>query len=232
METFHLRKDIARLAVLQRSELINPKLKKIRKLFGRYLFTNFFSKNFINSKEIGEKYYKIMNDELITLNKYLKTGQNILSIGSGIGGLEILIQKFFKGCKFTFIEKNYISSKVKYGWDDKNIEAYNSTKLLEKFLIENGMEKSDFNIFDFDNNHFPSKKFYLITSLYSLDYHYNFNFYINYLKKVCTKDTLIIFDTIRAEYFNSVFKDVSIIKVENNTVHKSKRVVCKNFLNN
>ena len=32
MKTFHLGKDTARLAVLQRSELISPTQKKIRKL--------------------------------------------------------------------------------------------------------------------------------------------------------------------------------------------------------
>ena len=67
MKTFHLGKDTARLAVLQRSELISPTLKKIRKLFGRYLFTNFFSKNFINAQDIARKYCEVMNYEIGTL---------------------------------------------------------------------------------------------------------------------------------------------------------------------
>ena len=131
MKTFHLGKDTARLAVLQRSELISPTLKKIRKLFGRYLFTNFFSKNFINTQDIAKKYCEIMNDEINTFKNYLNNDFNILSIGSGIGGLEVLINSNFKGSKFSFIEKNYISKKVKYGWDNKNIEAYNNIKLLK-----------------------------------------------------------------------------------------------------
>ncbi len=229
MKTFHLGKDTARLAVLQRSELISPSLKKIRKLFGRYLFTNFFSKNFINPQDIAKKYCKIMNDEISTFKKYLNHDLNILSIGSGIGGLEVLINANFKGSKFTFIEKNYISKKVKYGWDDKNFEAYNSIKLLEKFLIENGINNSDFDIFDFDNDVLPKKKIDLVTSLYSLDYHYDFKFYSDYLKKICSDGTVIIFDTIRAEHFYNVFQNVDIIKEDSNTVHKSKRVACKKF---
>ena len=36
METFNINRNIAHLAILQRIELASPKLKKIRKLFGRY----------------------------------------------------------------------------------------------------------------------------------------------------------------------------------------------------
>ena len=229
MKTFQLGKDLARLAVLQRSELTSPKLKKIRKLFGRYLFTNFFSKIFINPAEIGDTYYRVMKNELDTFSNYLNKNQNYLSIGSGIGGLEVLIHSYFKGCKFSFIEKNYVSKKVKYGWDEKNLEAYNNINLLDTFLLKNGMDSKDYDIYDYDKDILPHQKFDVITSLYSLDYHYDFSFYIDYLKKVCSEDTLIIFDTIRAEYFYSVFQNVDIIKEDSNTVHKSKRIACKKF---
>ena len=135
METFNINRNIAHLAILQRIELASPKLKKIRKLFGRYLFTNFFSKNFIDTQNIAKKYCEIMNAELYTFNNYLNNGMDILSIGSGIGGLEVLINANFKASNFTFIEKNYISKKVKYGWDNNNFEAYNNIKLLEKNLV-------------------------------------------------------------------------------------------------
>ena len=99
-----------------------------------------------------------MNDEISTFKNDFNNDLNILSIGSGIGGLEVLINSNFKGSKFSFIEKNYISKKVKYGWDNKNFEAYNNIKLLEKFLIQNGINNSDFKIFDFDNDTLPKKK--------------------------------------------------------------------------
>ena len=170
-----------------------------------------------------------MNAELYTFNNYLNNDMDILSIGSGIGGLEVLINANFKGSNFTFIEKNYISKKVKYGWDNNNFEAYNNIKLLEKFLIQNGVDNADFDIFDFDKDILPKKKFDLITSIYSLDYHYDFKFYADYLKKICSDETVIIFDTIRAEHFNDVFQNVDIIKEDSDTVHKSKRIACKKF---
>ena len=64
----------------------------------------------------------------------------------------------------------------------------------------------------------------------SLDYHYDFDLYKDYLKKVSSDNTKIIFDTIRADYFEKIFKKVEIIKTDVDTVHKSKRIVCSEFL--
>ena len=93
----------------------------------------------------------------------------------------------------------------------ENEEAYNSFELQRLFLETNGINKNNFYLFNCDKDKFPIMKFDVITSLFSLDYHYDFNLYINYLKKVSTDYTKIIFDTIRAEYFNKVFKNVKII---------------------
>ena len=75
------------------------------------------------------------------------------------------------------------------------------------------------------------KKFDVIISLLSLDYHYDFNLYSEYLKKISRDDTKIIFDTIRADYFKKIFKNVNIIRSDANVVHKSKRILCSHFLN-
>ena len=53
----------------------------------------------------------------------MRQNQKILSIGSGLGGLEIEILKKFASSKITFIEKNYTSDKIKYGWDYENKEG-------------------------------------------------------------------------------------------------------------
>ena len=42
-------------------------------------------------------------------------------------------------------------------------------------------EKNSDKVFDFDNDTLPSKKFDVVISLYSLDYHYDFNQYTKYL---------------------------------------------------
>ena len=77
----------------------------------------------------------------------------------------------------------------------------------------------------------PNKYHDYILSLYSLDYHYSFDFYQNYLKSISNNNTKIIFDTIRPNYFKDLFKNVEIIKSTGNTVHKSKRIICNEFKN-
>ena len=218
---------------MQRIELLSPFLVKIRKLFGRYIFSSFITKHFLNSKIVGQKYYKIMLDEFFTIEKFIKPNDNsFLSIGGGIGGLELLINENFKDKNYFFIERNYVSKKVKYGWGGMtNLEGYNDLELQKDFLLKNNLREDQINIFDYDLDELPEIKFDVIISLLSLDYHYDFNLYADYLKKVSKINTKIIFDTIRADHFKKIFKNVEIIKTDFDTVHKSKRVVCSQFLN-
>ena len=232
MNSFVLPKKAARLIVLQRIELAGNFLKKIRKLFGRYFFSNFITKYFLNSVKIGNEYYKIMHDEFLTIKKFISDDDNLfLSIGAGVGGLEAIINQNLPEKNYFFIEKNYISKKVKYGWTGQSkSEAYNSLDIQKEFLLANKMNDQQINIIDFDAGNLPMKKFDIITSFFSLDYHYDFHLYSDYLKKVSKKNTKIIFDTIRADFFKKIFKNVEIIKSRSDTVHKSRRIMCSEFI--
>ncbi len=234
MNSFVLPKKAARLIVLQRIELAGNILKKIRKLFGRYFFSNFITKYFLNSVKIGNEYYKIMHDEFLTIKKFISDDDNLfLSIGAGVGGLEAIINQNLPEKNYFFIEKNYISKKVKYGWTGQSkSEAYNSLDVQKEFLLANKMNDQQINIIDFDKDNLPMKKFDVITSFFSLDYHYDFHLYSDYLKKVSKKNTKIIFDTIRADFFKKIFKNVEIIKSRSDTVHKSRRIMCSEFIVN
>ena len=232
MESFILINKTARLAVLQRIELASPFLLKVRKLFGRYIFSNIITRFFLNPKSISREYYKIMLEEFLTIKKFISSNDKFfLGIGSGIGGLELLINQNFKDKNYYFIERNYVSKKVKYGWGGiVNKEAYNDLELQKNFLKINNMNENQINIYDYDKDDLPEIKFDVIISLFSLDYHYDFDLYIEYLKKISKSDTKIIFDTIRSDYFKKIFKNVEIIKSDLMTVHKSKRIACSQFL--
>ena len=232
MESFILQNKTARLAVLQRIELASPFLLKIRKLLGRYIFSNIITKYFLNPKLISQEYYKMMQEEFLIIKKFISSNDKFfLGIGSGIGGLELLINQNFKDRNYHFIERNYVSKKVKYGWGGMvNDEAYNDLELQKNFLKINNMNENQINIYDYDKDDLPEIKFDVIISLFSLDYHYDFDLYIEYLKKISKSDTKIIFDTIRSDYFKKIFKNVEIIKSDLMTVHKSKRIACSQFL--
>jgi len=234
LKSFYLPNKAARLVVLQRIELISSFLKKIRKLFGRNFFTNIITKYFLNSKQIGIKYYEAMQSEFLTFKEYIDFNEDeyFLSIGGGIGGLELIINENLQNKNYHFIERNFISKKVVYGWSGKvNNEAYNDLNIQKSFLEINGMKPSQINIFDYDKDKLPDQKFDVIISLLSLDYHYDFEIYIEYLRKISNLNTKIIFDTIRPDYFLKIFKNVKVIALQENTTHKSKRILCSQFLN-
>ena len=234
MKSFYLPNNAARLVILQRIELISSFLKKIRKLFGRNFFTNIVTKYFLNSKQIGIKYYEAMQSEFLTFKEYIdfNEDEHFLSIGGGLGGLELIINENLQNKNYHFIERNFVSKKVVYGWSGKvNNEAYNDLNIQKSFLEINGMKPSQINIFDYDKDKLPDQKFDVIISLLSLDYHYDFEIYIEYLRKISNLDTKIIFDTIRPDYFLKIFKNVKVIALQENTTHKSKRILCSQFLN-
>ena len=229
---FYVNKKEARLIVLQRIELCSDFLKKIRKLFGRHFFSNFITKFFLNSKTIGKSYYNRMNEEFKIFEKHIDhNDKNVLSIGGGMGGLEVILNNNCEVNFFDFIERNFVSKKVVYGWSNNNSEAYNNLNLQTQFLIKNGLSKKKFKVFDFDNDTLPSKKFDLVISLYSLDYHYDFNQYVEYLKRNTHKESKIIFDTVRPDFFKNIFNEVIILDETIKRVPSSKRLLCKNFLN-
>jgi len=234
LKSFYLPNKAARLVVLQRIELISSFLKKIRKLFGRNFFTNIITKYFLNSKQIGIKYYEAMQSEFLTFKEYIDFNEDeyFLSIGGGLGGLELIINENLQNKNYHFIERNFVSKKVVYGWSGKvNNEAYNDLNIQKSFLEINGMKPSQINIFDYDKDKLPDQKFDVIISLLSLDYHYDFEIYIEYLRKISNLNTKIIFDTIRPDYFLKIFKNVKVIALQENTTHKSKRILCSQFLN-
>tara|TARA_B100000941_G_scaffold250551_1_gene196871 strand:+ start:174 stop:866 length:693 start_codon:yes stop_codon:yes gene_type:complete len=230
MQRFVLSRDAARLVILQRIELASPNLKKVRKLFGRYLFSKIFSKYAINPDVISKNYYNIMKSEFLTIKHFINHSNKILSIGSGMGGLEVIINNDFKDSFFTMIERNFVSKKIRYGWDNENSEAYNNFRLLEEFLQKHNIDKKKYELIDYDKQKLPQRNYDVITSLYSLDFHYDFEIYKDYLRQNSSNKTIIIFDTIRPSFFKNIFKSVEIIKEDNNTLHKSKRIACREFI--
>ncbi len=227
MKKIFINKEIAQLILLQRIDLASPLISRIRKLFGRKFFTKFVSKYLIIPSRIGQKYLEEMELEYKNISNFVNfENKNILSIGPGVGGLELIIDKYQKVKNFFIIDKNYISEKIIYGWDSTNSEAYNNLDLVGVFLKKNGVNEEKINLIDFDKDKLPIKDFDIIISLFSLDYHYSFDFYQDYFKKIINDKTIIIFDTVRPEYFEKLFSHVKIIKKFNDTVHKSSRIMC------
>jgi|TARA_B110000285_G_scaffold196702_1_gene227853 hypothetical protein len=226
-----VKKDIKNL-LFQRNEMLSTTQKLLRKHFGRFLFTNFLI-FFFFKKNIGSIYYNIVKKELFLISPFIskaKKNKNILSIGCGLGGLEVLLQKEkLNTSNFFLFERNFTSLKVSYGFDSKNKEAYNSIDSTKLFIENNSINKSKFILIDIDKDKLPKVKFDIVISLLSLDYHYPFSLYHKYIKENSHRETIFIFDTIRPNYFKKIFKTVRIISCDAKRVHSSSRLLCKNL---
>ena len=224
---FNLNKNMSRLILFQRNEIMTSFQKKLRKLFGRYLFTQFFS--YLNDKDlISKEYYKISLKEYLFLkNFFRKNDKNILSIGAGIGGVESIILSRHENFNLDMIERNFISTKIKYFWNPN--EAYNKLSLTKEFINLNS-NNDNFKIFDFKNLDLIEKRYDIIFSLFSMDYHYDLKSYKSFLQKNSHKQTLFIFDTIRAKDLKFFFNHVQVLENVNKEIHSHSRVLCKEII--
>ena len=81
-----------------------------------------------------------MKNEYECIKNYIDSeNKNILSIDWDLRGLEIILNNNFAVKFFSFIERNFVTKKVRYGWDSNNNEVYNDLSLLNKFLVKNGL---------------------------------------------------------------------------------------------
>ena len=128
--------------LLQRNHFLSNAQKNIRKLFGRYLFTNLFVFFFNPIEKLNHKLNQEFRLEFNEMFNYLpKNINNVLDIGSGLGIINIFINDNFNNdVDFTLIDKNYIEKKVSYGFDEKG-QFYNDFNVTLNFLTINGNKK-------------------------------------------------------------------------------------------
>ena len=74
------------------------------------------SKYFVNFNKIDHllDYFDNFKKELLNISSYLRQDQKILSIGSGLGGLEIAIMKKFN--RYIYTSYLYFAKKGKTKW--------------------------------------------------------------------------------------------------------------------
>ena len=228
MINFNITTKMSRLILFQRNEIMTKFQKKIRKLFGRYLYTQFFS--YINDRKyISKEYFKISNKEYVFLKKFIKSKyKNVLSIGGGLGGVECLILSNHSDVFIDMIERDFVSKKIKYFFNPN--EAYNKLNLTKEFIKMNSVNAKNFSLFDFKNIQTIKKKYDLIFSLFSMDYHYDLTNYYEFLKKNSHNGTNFIFDTVRHKELKKFFKKVEVLENVKKEIHSHSRVICSELL--
>ncbi len=235
MEKINIKYKHKRYFLLQRNNYLSPFQKKIRKLFGRFLFTNFFIFFFNSTSRINSKLDKESKIEFNELINFLPSKiYNVVDIGSGLGIINIFLEKHFTNkINFTLIDKNRIEKKVTYGFCNEG-EFYNNFSLTADFLKNHGINMNQIKLIDSDDINIINNKFDLVISLLSMGYHYPINQYLSFLKKNTHKNTIFIFDvSFENEEINKIsqlFKIVEIVKKSKEVRHNYVRVCCRELL--
>ena len=219
-----------KLLLLQRNEFLSSNQIKLRKLFGRSLFTNFFI-NYLQDENLDQKVFYKIKEEFETIKKYLPDNvKNIMDIGCGIGLIDIFLNNYFTDCqKFYLLDKNNIDSKIVYGFSD-NYESYSIANITKNFLINNNIQEQKLNLIDVSKNFsIKPNSVDLCISLVSMGYHYPFSTYLETIKNASNSNTVFIFD-IATEYqdINNLrehFRDIQIIE-KTDLKHPRVRVAC------
>jgi SAM-dependent methyltransferase len=124
--------------------------------------------------------------------------KNILDIGCGVGGIDIMFHKHYiaKNIKphFHLLDKSEVNSRVYYGLE-KEAAYYNSLSVARDLLIANGVEPSHVYTQEVGRDPiFPGKKFDLVVSLISWGFHYPITTYLDYVYNALSSGGSLIID--------------------------------------
>lgn len=143
-----------------------------------------------------------------TIKDYLPENcQNVLNIGSGLGGLDVLISQHYDGKPhFELLDgSNDDPIVMNHNW------TFNNHKVSEKFLKENGMDNFTLSS---PNNYIGNRKD-LIVSMSAYMFHIEPEEYLDLLEKSFKPGTVCIFKVRRStDYLDRVrglFKEIRII---------------------
>ena len=224
-----LNRKSKKLLLLQRNELLTDRQIKLRKKFGRFIFTNFFI-NYFQNTTLEQNSENLFLGEVETFKKYLpKNVKNIMDVGCGLGIIDIYLNRIFNNPNFFLLDKNRIDKKIKYGFSS-NYESYNDLNETKNLLLNNEIKLDQINLVDVEKTININEKIDLVISLKSMGYHYPLENYLNLFKKHCSQDAIFIFDISKGNYNNisltKIFKKVEVI-YEESSIHPLNRVCCK-----
>lgn len=154
---------------------------------------------------------------------------NILDVGCGIGGIDIMLMQHYRDKPmfylFDFIDQVY-PNKIKYGFNEKYF-GYNSKEQTIKFMKANGM--TNFKYLDAQTG-VPLttlSNIDIVISLLSWGYHYTVDTYIDQIIPIMSDDGVLIMDvrekTNGIQTLAKYFSSVKIIVTEN----KADKVIAK-----
>lgn len=176
-------------------------------------------------KDNQTEYAADMEKEYNLMSKYLPEKCNsILDIGCGIGGIDVLLSKYYNNPKLYLLDSNFRSSDIHYGYTNKE-SYYNSFLATRDMMVANGI--FNYHILNLNTEITEVRHVNIIISLLSCGYHYPVETYLEDIKNTLTYDGILILDirenTDGIEKVKKYFPKIDIIS----TYNKSTRICAR-----
>jgi SAM-dependent methyltransferase len=151
----------------------------------------------LSGGSIKKEYYDDMVSEFETIkNELPETANNILDIGCGIAGLDLLISRHYDNkVNINLLDKSTTDNDVHYGFEKRG-SFYNSLSLSKKVLVENGIQENNIFLQEATNDNAINfdKKFDLIISIISWGFHYPIEVYLDEVYNKLSVGGILIVD--------------------------------------
>lgn len=173
-------------------------------------------------ERISRLYYHDMQAELESLSPFLvRKPLNVLDIGCGIGGIDVLINNFCCGeVEFYLLDKTEID-RIYYGMNSR-AAFYNDFDLTSEFLQENGVSLERVHFIEAGESRIRSigQTFDLIFSLISWGFHYPLSTYLDEALSALAPTGVIVLDLRRSDGGLDVLQSRNDVDVSILVAHK------------
>ncbi|MDX1951810.1 MAG: hypothetical protein SFY81_06475 [Verrucomicrobiota bacterium] len=183
--------------LLQRTQLQKYHFKFLKKIgidYSKWL-VDWESRR--HHEEISAGFLKSLQEDFNSLKPALPERlDNLLDIGCGIAGIDVLLNDHYKGqLNINLLDRTSIESRVYYDFH-KQGAFYNSLELARETLIVNGVAPERIRLFEAnDHNRIPLKEpVDLVLSLISWGFHYPVATYLSEVERILAPEGRLILD--------------------------------------
>lgn len=198
MMTFVLPNGAEYFISLQRTQYQSSLMKTVRKLLPADLVNGPVLRivEKYRRDKISSMYHADMVREFQSIEAFVNPNTtDILDIGCGIGGINVLFWQKLKGnVELSLMDKTRTDA-IYYGFKS-DAAFYNDFGLTEAFLVANGVERKKISFNEAGKGQITAigKKFDLIVSLISWGFHYPLDYYLEEALAALKSDGCIILD--------------------------------------
>lgn len=152
---------------------------------------------YINLQRTGYKkpiydFIRDMEFEFEMIKPFLpKECRTILDVGAGLGGIDVLLSKWFNSPKIYLFDRDYESPKVVYGYE-RGEAFYNSFDATESLMGANKIK--NYEMISTENGFPDLKDIDLVISILSWGYHYKIETYLDEVFNVLKPGGRLIID--------------------------------------